>query len=819
MSRVGMVGLNRAGPGRLGQPLQSNAVIARPLVAALVIALVVTGVAPAAPAMSPGPVRVRTSESTHAVDGSYEFALAAGTTHIVIHWSGHPGAHVDAAFSADGAVFSEPAHVHVDEFGASKADGETYGSVMVAGGMRTVRVTADQSLPDVSVLSMDAAGETNTPFGLGADVAALSGIPGVIPRTGWGADETIRFDSLGEERWTRAFYPLQKLVVHHTAGGNNDPNPAATVRAIYHFHAVTLGWGDIGYNYLIDEAGRVYEGRYTREYWNGTFPTGDNEDGDVVESGHALHHNPGSMGIALLGNFTTQAPTAAARTSLVSMLAWASATHGIDPTGTSTYVNPATGTTITTPNITGHRDYQNTGCPGAALYAQMPSIRSAVAAEISNPPIDTYNPMRPLYFAAGSYVGRRFNAAGTITASLPYTLGAASSAPTSYKSTIPNQSGNWYYITAGIWAGYWIQESAATTLGSAPPAPVAESYFPWRPLSFVAGAYVGYRFNTHGAVIASRPYTLATDSMAPTTEKSTIPNQAGNWYFITAGIWAGYWIQESAGTFLGDVPPPPPPPVVENYDPPRPLYFAPGTYVGRQFSSNGAIIGSFPYTLATGSNAPTSQKSTIPNQAGNWYYITAGVWAGYWIQESAGTTLGDAPPPPPPPVVENYDPPRALYFVPGTYVGRQFNAAGDITASLPYTLATGSNAPTDQKSTIPGQAGNWYHITAGIWAGYWIQESAGTTLGDAPPPPPPPVVENYDPPRALYFAPGTYVGRQFSATGAITASLPYTLATGSNAPTDQKSTIPNQAGNWYRITAGIWAGYWIQESPGTTLGP
>lgn len=531
-----------------------NAVIARPLVAALVIALVVIGVAPAVPSRTSGPVKVRTSETTHAVDGSYDFSLAAGTTHIVIHWSGNPGAHVDAAFSADGTLFSEPANVNIDEFGASKADGETYGSVMVAGGMRTVRVTADQSLPDVSVLSMDAAGETGAPLGLGAEAAALSTIPAVIPRSGWGADESIRFDSLGEERWTRAFYPLQKLVVHHTAGANNDPNPAATVRAIYHFHAVTLGWGDIGYNYLIDEAGRVYEGRYTREYWNGTYPTGDNEDGNVVESGHALHHNPGSMGIALLGNFTSQAPTAAAHTSLVSMLAWASATHGIDPTGTSTYVNPATGTTITTPNITGHRDYQNTGCPGEALYALLPSIRSAVAAEIANPPLETYNPARTLYFAAGAYVGRRFNAVGTITASLPYTLATASNAPTNQRSTIPNQAGNWYYITAGIWAGYWIQESAATTLGNALPAPVAESYVPWRHLSFVAGAYVGYKFNTYGAVIASLPYTLATDSMAPTTEKSTIPNQAGSWYFMTAGIWAGYWIQESPGTTPSTLP-------------------------------------------------------------------------------------------------------------------------------------------------------------------------------------------------------------------------------------------------------------------------
>jgi hypothetical protein len=88
-----------------------------------------------------------------------------------------------------------------------------------------------------------------------------------------------------------------------------------------------------------------------------------------------------------------------------------------------------------------------------------------------------------------------------------------------------------------------------------------------------------------------------------------------------------------------------------------------------------------------------------------------------------------------------------------------------------------------------------------------------------PPPPPPPVVENYDPPRTLYFAAGTYVGRQFDAAGAITASNPYTLATGSNAPTNQKSTILNQAGSWYYITLRVWAGYWIQESAATILGP
>ena len=71
--------------------------------------------------------------------------------------------------------------------------------------------------------------------------------PSVISRAGWGADEALRFDASGNELWPPEFHPTQKLIVHHTAGQNGDPNPAATIRAIYYYHAVTRGWGDIGY--------------------------------------------------------------------------------------------------------------------------------------------------------------------------------------------------------------------------------------------------------------------------------------------------------------------------------------------------------------------------------------------------------------------------------------------------------------------------------------------------------------------------------------------------------------------------------------------
>jgi hypothetical protein len=81
------------------------------------------------------------------------------------------------------------------------------------------------------------------------------------------------------------------------------------------------------------------------------------------------------------------------------------------------------------------------------------------------------------------------------------------------------------------------------------------------------------------------------------------------------------------------------------------------------------------------------------------------------------------------------------------------------------------------------------------------------------------VNETYDPPRTLYLAAGTYVGRQFSSTGAITASKSYTLAAASSAPTSRRSTITGQSGTWFYITAGVWAGYWIPESSATTLAP
>src|SRR5437879_4018889 len=87
--------------------------------------------------------------------------------------------------------------------------------------------------------------------------------------------------------WPPEFYPIQKLICHHTATQNRDPDPAATIRSIYYYHAVTQTWGDIGYNFLVDESGRIYEGRYSRPYPTGAYPTGEDATGKGVTGAHA----------------------------------------------------------------------------------------------------------------------------------------------------------------------------------------------------------------------------------------------------------------------------------------------------------------------------------------------------------------------------------------------------------------------------------------------------------------------------------------------------------------------------------------------------
>jgi putative cell wall-binding protein len=353
----------------------------RPLAWALAASLLATMVGPLAPATrGSAPVETRAREITRDVHREHLFELPMDASHVALHWPGQPNAEVEVALSRDGVTFEQPFEVEIDEVGADRQDGRTYGGLIVADGAKSIRVTTDRPIPNLTLLTLDSREQSAAiPFGGVARAHTLQ--PAVIPRSGWGANESYRFDD-GREIWRRDFHPIQKLVVHHTAGTNNDPNPAATIRSIYYYHAVTQGWGDIGYNFLIDQSGRVYEGRYSRAYPAGASPSGDDSRGFGVVAGHARTYNAGTVGVGLLGSFDSQAPTSAARQALVRTLAWLAAKHRVDPRGSGPYVNPIDGTTRSFANIAAHRDLNATACPGTHFYGQLPAIRTQVAVEM-----------------------------------------------------------------------------------------------------------------------------------------------------------------------------------------------------------------------------------------------------------------------------------------------------------------------------------------------------------------------------------------------------------------------------------------------------
>jgi hypothetical protein len=191
-----------------------------------------------------------------------------------------------------------------------------------------------------------------------AVAAAVAGGPTIISRAAWGADESLM-------TWAPEYREVRKFVIHHTATSNGDLDPAATVRAIYYYHAVTRGWGDIGYNYLIDTQGRIYEGR---------------SGGEGVVGGHAMQYAWGSIGISLIGNYDEVDVPAAMQNALVELMAWKGNLHFVDPTGHGFFIDQDL------PNVMGHRDGAQTTCPGKYAYARLPAIREATLARMAQLP-------------------------------------------------------------------------------------------------------------------------------------------------------------------------------------------------------------------------------------------------------------------------------------------------------------------------------------------------------------------------------------------------------------------------------------------------
>ncbi|PSK72164.1 N-acetylmuramoyl-L-alanine amidase [Streptomyces sp. CS149] len=191
--------------------------------------------------------------------------------------------------------------------------------------------------------------------------------PGIITRKGWGADERLRERQFAYTKTVKAAF------VHHSATGNNYTCKQApsVLRSIYRYHVKSSGWRDFGYNFAVDKCGNIYEGRA----------------GGVTKAvlgAHTLGFNTNTMGIAVLGSYSSTNPPAAAVTAVSKLTAWKLGLFGRNPKGKVTLTSGGSnkykaGTKVKMNVISGHRDGFATECPGARLYKKLGTARTSSA--------------------------------------------------------------------------------------------------------------------------------------------------------------------------------------------------------------------------------------------------------------------------------------------------------------------------------------------------------------------------------------------------------------------------------------------------------
>ena len=193
-------------------------------------------------------------------------------------------------------------------------------------------------------------------------------MPAVFSRAQWGADEGIR-------TWAPQYAAtIKAATLHHTADSNAytaDQVPGI-MRSIYRYHTVSLGWGDIGYNVIVDKFGRLWEGRA-----GGLAST--------VMGAHAGGFNTSTFGVSMLGNYDLVEVPRATVDAVSAIIAWKFSLFGVNPKGTTVLTSSgggtskyASGTKVTLPTIFAHRDVGSTACPGRYGVARMPEIRDKV---------------------------------------------------------------------------------------------------------------------------------------------------------------------------------------------------------------------------------------------------------------------------------------------------------------------------------------------------------------------------------------------------------------------------------------------------------
>ena len=364
----------RRGPGRRPANPLSPRILAFFSLAALLVVGGTGLVAPAPKVRATGSTTTRLSRAVVPKGWSSRLATPAHEPLIGFTWAGAAAGalsvrtHTPAGWtgwtSIDGAPAEGPDRSSREYHGHTSA-----GPIWVGRDADRVDVRVDQGpLADFKVITVDAA--VNASPGSISSATATPAQPAIHPRTDWGQPEDWQKNHDGCDNPDYAS-TVRYAVVHHTVNANSY-SPAdvpALINGIWRFHVFTNGWCDIGYNFLIDRFGGVWEGRaggITK----------------AVVGAHAGGFNTASVGVSLIGNFDAGSVPGAMYSTLVQTIAWKLALHGANPTGQLT-VTPAefdqsrypAGQPVLLWTVIGHRDVDSTECPGGLAYGLIDRLR------------------------------------------------------------------------------------------------------------------------------------------------------------------------------------------------------------------------------------------------------------------------------------------------------------------------------------------------------------------------------------------------------------------------------------------------------------
>lgn len=302
---------------------------------------------------------------------SDEIQVNTKTNAAVLSWKqdGDDGVQLETRTKNDG-IWSDWVDIKAEEPGKDGEKSDLSTALILAKNIDDiqyrVKLTGSQSKPsseiDLSSSKIVTIDSSQGPDGNDTILGSLSSFllptaraidsPNIISRSQWGSPEP------NSSSWPPEYSKLGRVILHHTATTESG-NSFADVRAIWQYHARTLGWGDIGYHYIVDSKGRIFQGRYYDQNYT-------RKNKVEVIGGHAYGNNVGTVGVSMIGNYQAQQPTSAALESMAQITGYKLAPYNINPSGNGPFGEA----------VIGHYRVYATECPGTNLINKFGSIKS-----------------------------------------------------------------------------------------------------------------------------------------------------------------------------------------------------------------------------------------------------------------------------------------------------------------------------------------------------------------------------------------------------------------------------------------------------------